>query len=53
MATRGINRATILGYLGREPRITITGNGSLRAHISIATTETWQDETGEMVERAD
>lgn len=53
MATRGINRATVLGYLGREPRITITGNGSLRAHISIATTETWQDETGEMVERTD
>ena len=53
MATRGINRATVLGYLGREPRITITSNGSLRAHISIATTETWQDETGEMVERTD
>ena len=53
MATRGINRATVLGYLGREPRITITGNCSLRAHISIATTETWQNETGEMVERTD
>lgn len=42
MATRGINRATVLGYLSRDPRITITGNGSLRAHISIATTETWE-----------
>ena len=53
MATRGINRATVLGYLGREPRITITGNGSLRAHISIATTETWQNENDETVERTD
>ena len=47
MATRGINRATVLGYLGRDPRITTTVNGGLRAHISIATTEMWQNENDE------
>jgi len=44
MTTRGINRATVLGYLGKDPRITTTVNGGLRAHISIATSETWQNE---------
>lgn len=53
MTTRGINRATVLGYLGRDPRITTTVNGGLRAHISIATTETWQNENDETVERTD
>lgn len=53
MTTRGINRATVLGYLGRDPRITTTDNGGLRAHISIATTETWQNENNEPVERTD
>jgi len=47
MTTRGINRATVLGYLGKDPRITTTVNGGLRAHISIATTETWQNENNE------
>ena len=53
MTTRGINRATVLGYLGRDPRITTTVNGGLRAHISIATTEMWQNENDETVERTD
>ena len=53
MTTRGINRATVLGYLGRDPRITTTVNGGLRAHISIATTEMWQNENDETVERID
>ncbi|MFC0036609.1 single-stranded DNA-binding protein [Cardiobacterium valvarum] len=53
MTTRGINRATVLGYLGKDPHITTTVNGGLRAHISIATTETWQNENDETVERTD
>lgn len=53
MTTRGINRATVLGYLGRDPRITTTVNGGLRAHISIATTEMWQNENDETVEHTD
>ena len=53
MTTRGINRATVLGSLGRDPRITTTVNGGLRAHISIATTEMWQNENDETVEHTD
>lgn len=50
MATKGANKAIILGHIGKDPEVrsdTIT-------NISIATSETWKDKaSGEMQERTE
>lgn len=43
-----LNKATIIGNLGRDPEIRYMPNGDPVAILSIATTETWNDtKTGE------
>lgn len=45
------NRATVLGYLGRDPEIRYMPNGEAVATLSVATTESWKDkESGERQE---
>ena len=47
-----INRAQILGNLGRDPEIRRSNDGKPIANMSIATSETWTDKgTGERKER--
>ena len=47
-----LNRATIIGNLGRDPEIRSLGNGSRVASFSVATSESWKDKaTGERKER--
>ena len=51
---RGINKAIIVGTLGRDPEIKYTASGSAVANISVATNESWKDKnTGEMQERTE
>jgi len=51
---RGINKAIIVGTLGRDPEIKHTAGGSAVASISVATNESWKDKnTGENVERTE
>jgi single-strand DNA-binding protein len=38
-----INKQTIVGYVGGDPRITTTASGTIVAHITVATTESWKD----------
>jgi len=46
-----VNRAIILGNLGKDPEIRTTQNGSKMANLSIATSESWKDKaTGERKE---
>lgn len=48
MASRGVNRVTILGNLGNEPEVKHTNSGSAIANITLATSEEWRDKaTGE------
>lgn len=48
MASRGINKATVLGNLGNEPEYRVLPNGQACAVISVATSEVWKDkDTGE------
>lgn len=48
MASRGVNRVTILGNLGNEPEVKYTASGSTIANLTVATSESWNDKaTGE------
>lgn len=48
MASRGVNRVTILGNLGNDPEIKYTASGSAIANLTVATSESWNDKaTGE------
>lgn len=48
MASRGVNRVTILGNLGSDPEVKYTASGSAIANLTVATSESWNDKaTGE------
>lgn len=50
----GINRATIIGRLGKDPEITYTNAGAAVVNFTVATKETWKDKnTGENREQAE
>lgn len=51
MASRGVNRVTILGNLGNDPEVKHTNSGSAIANLTVATSESWNDKaTGEKKE---
>ena len=54
MASRGVNRATILGNLGNDPEVKYTASGSAIANLTVATSESWNDKaTGEKKENTE
>ena len=51
---RGINKAIIVGNLGRDPEVRYTANGNAIANITVATTESWKDkQSGERQEKTE
>ncbi|OQY04164.1 MAG: single-stranded DNA-binding protein [Desulfobacteraceae bacterium 4572_123] len=49
-----INKAILVGRLGRDPEIRYTASGMAVANFTIATSEKWKDKTsGEMQERTE
>ena len=48
-----LNRATIIGHLGRDPEVHHTESGQTVANMSVATTDKWQDRQGEWQERTE
>ncbi|MCY3770069.1 MAG: single-stranded DNA-binding protein [Gammaproteobacteria bacterium] len=51
---RGINKAILVGNLGRDPEIRYTQGGAAIANVTIATNESWKDkQTGEQQERTE
>jgi len=51
---RGINKAIIVGNLGKDPDVRYTANGGAVANVTIATTEQWKDkQTGEQQEKTE
>ena len=49
-----INKAIIVGNLGRDPEVRRMNNGDAIANLSVATSETWTDkQTGERKERSE
>ena len=50
----GVNKAIIIGNLGKDPEIRYAQDGKAIANISIATSEQWKDkQTGEKQERTE
>lgn len=45
-----VNRAILIGHLGRDPEMRYTQEGTAIANVSIATTETWKNKAGEKQE---
>lgn len=49
-----LNKATLIGNLGRDPEVRYTPDGLAVANFSIATSEKWKDKnSGEMQERTE
>lgn len=48
-----LNKAMIIGRLGREPELKYTQNGTPVTTLSIATDESYQDQNGNRVERTE
>ena len=49
-----VNRAVIMGVLGKDPEVKSFGNGSSIATFSVATSEQWKDKvTGERKEQTE
>ncbi len=54
MASRGVNKAIIVGNLGSDPEMRYMPNGTAVTTISVATSETWTDkQTGQPQERTE
>jgi single-strand DNA-binding protein len=49
----GVNKAILVGNLGRDPELRHTQNGQAVANFTLATSETWTDKNGERVERTE
>ena len=45
MASRGVNRVTIMGNLGNDPEVKHTNSGSAIANLTVATSEEWKDKS--------
>lgn len=48
-----LNRAQLIGNLGRDPELRFTRDGKQVVTLSIATSESWRDERGNRVERTE
>lgn len=50
MASRGLNRATLIGNLGKDPELRKTPQGTSVCTIRLATTESYKGKSGEWLE---
>ena len=48
-----VNKAIIVGHLGRDPEVRYRDSGDAVANLSIATSETWKDKSGEKQEKTE
>lgn len=52
--SKGVNKAILVGHLGKDPDVRYFQNGDAVANVSLATSETWKDkQTGEIQERTE
>ena len=49
----GLNKATLIGHLGRNPEIRYSQQGSAVVNFSVATSEQWTDRNGDRQERTE
>ncbi|MCX8073078.1 MAG: single-stranded DNA-binding protein [Candidatus Binatia bacterium] len=48
-----VNKVILVGNLGRDPEVRFTPNGQAVARFSVATTEKWRDQQGQLQERTE
>jgi len=51
--SQGLNRALLIGRLGKDPELTYTQGGTARCRFSLATSESYKDQAGEWQERTE
>ncbi|MFH0990726.1 MAG: single-stranded DNA-binding protein [bacterium] len=51
MASRSINKAILIGHIGKDPELRYTNSGVAVATFSLATNESWKDPEGNVQER--
>ena len=49
----GVNKAILIGNLGRDPELRYTQNGQAVTNFSLATSESWTDKNGERSEKTE
>ena len=53
MPSRGVNKVILVGNLGNDPEVRYMPNGNAVANLSLATSESWKDQQGQMQERTE
>lgn len=48
-----VNKAILIGHLGKDPEVRYMPNGEAVANVTLATSETWKDKTGEKQEKTE
>jgi single-strand DNA-binding protein len=48
-----INKATLVGRLGKDPEIRYTPDGAMVTNFNVATDEVWKDKSGEKVQKTE
>ena len=49
----GVNKAILVGNLGKDPELSYTQNGTARCRFPLATSESYQNNAGERQERTE
>ncbi|WP_434931078.1 single-stranded DNA-binding protein [Shewanella sp. HL-SH4] len=53
MASRGVNKVILVGNLGKDPEVRYMPNGNAVANFTVATSESWKDQQGQLQERTE
>jgi single-strand DNA-binding protein len=53
MASKGVNKVILVGNLGKDPEVRYTPNGKAVANLTLATSESWKDQGGQVQEKTE
>ena len=53
MASKGVNKVILVGNLGKDPEVRYTQDGKAIANLTLATSESWKDQSGQVQEKTE
>ena len=53
MASKGVNKVILVGNLGKDPEVRYTQDGKAIASLTLATSESWKDQQGQVQEKTE
>ena len=53
MASKGVNKVILVGNLGKDPEIRYTQDGKAIASLTLATSESWKGQSGQVQEKTE